>query len=653
MLDLKWLILAIPLLPLLGFLLNLFFIRRERDAGYVASGAVLLSFVLALVAFVLLALRPAEEQRINEVYWVWIDTGGFQVPFGLLFDPLSGVMALLITGVGALIHIYSIGYMHNDPRVVRYFAYLNLFVVMMLLLVMGNNMLLLFLGWEGVGLCSFLLIGFWFERKVASSAAVKAFVVNRIGDAAFLLAMMAIFSNFGTLNFYATNINGQVVDGFLERAGELIGRTFALPGQPILVSTGIALLLLLGAAGKSAQIPLFVWLPDAMAGPTPVSALIHAATMVTGGVYLIVRTHTIFEQSPTAMNWVMWIGALTALIAATAAVAQWDIKRVLAYSTVSQLGFMIAAAGMGAFAAAIFHLLTHGVFKALLFLGSGSVIHGTHDTQDMRKMGGLREAMPWTFRTYVAGSLALAGIVPFAGFWSKDEIIAHAWGDYTSIFIILLFSSVLTAFYMGRQVALIFFGQQRDKSYHPHESGRVMLVPLIVLAVGALIAGVINLPGSYPGAHLLTSWLKPVLEEEAATFGLTEFILALVATLLALGSGFIGWWFYSTNASRIKVSGRDPLYRYTGDIWDAMEEAWYVDRTYERYTVVPGFKRLANFLARVFDPQGIDGLVNAVAWIFGRAAAGLRVFQSGYVRNYALLFMVGVVLIVGFLVFMR
>ncbi|MCG8350821.1 MAG: NADH-quinone oxidoreductase subunit L [Chloroflexales bacterium] len=657
MLESNWLLAAIPLLPLLGFLINIFFVKRERDAGYIASGAVLLAFVVALIAFVQLASLPAEERRMQVVLWEWINTGDFRIPFGLLFDPLSAVMTLLVTGVGGLIHVYSIGYIHGDVRPVRYFAYLNLFVTMMLLLVLGNNMLLLFLGWEGVGLCSFLLIGHWFDRRSVppginpAGAAVKAFVVNRIGDAAFLLAMMAIFAHFGTLTFYEVAVNNGVIEGFLEHANEINGLTFSIPGQSFLVATGISFLLLIGVTGKSAQIPLFVWLPDAMAGPTPVSALIHAATMVTAGVYLMARTHSIFELSSATMGWVAWIGALTAFLAATAAITQWDIKRVLAYSTVSQLGYMVAAAGMGVYAAALFHLLTHGIFKALLFLGSGSVIHGAHENQDMRKMGGLREHMPWTFWTYMIGALALAGIFPLAGFWSKDEIVAYAWtNQQTPIFILLLLSSLLTAFYMGRQVALIFYGQQRDTSYQAHESGRVMTVPLIILGVGSIIAGAMNLPGDYTGAHLLTSWLKPVLEEEAAKFGFTEFTLAVIATLGAVGMAYLGWRFYTNNAAKIKAGGKDPLYHYSGDIWDAMEEAWYFDRIYERYTVVPGFKRLANFMARIFDPEGIDGLVKGVGWTFTQLASGLRAIQSGYVRTYALLFLIGVVAVLGYLV---
>ncbi|WP_322820071.1 NADH-quinone oxidoreductase subunit L [Chloroflexus sp.] len=633
------LIWLIPLLPFIGFLLNVFVIRQERQAGLVASGMVAAAFVITLIAVGFLAGMPPEERRIVSTAWEWINTGSFRVPFAIMFDPLTAVMALLITGVGSLIHVYSIGYMHGDPRVVRYFAYLNLFVTMMLFLVMANNLLLLFLGWEGVGLCSFLLIGFWFERKTAGEAAVKAFVVNRIGDAAFILAMLAIFTYFGTLNFYSEEGGGL---GFLERVGDIAGLRIGPDWQPIFVSTAISFLLLIGATGKSAQFPLFVWLPDAMAGPTPVSALIHAATMVTGGVYLMARTEPLFIASFTTQDWVAWIGALTALIAATAAMAQWDIKRVLAYSTVSQLGFMVAACGMGAYVAAIFHLLTHGIFKALLFLAAGSVIHGTHDTQDMRRMGGLKDTMPTTFRTYLIGALALAGIFPLAGFWSKDEILAHAVAHgHTPIFIILFLTSLLTAFYMGRQVALIFFGKQRDPGYHPHESPQVMTVPLIVLAVGAVIGGAMNLPV----LHWLTDWLEPVLHEEAGEFNLW---LALIATLGAVGMGYLGWWIYTTNAARIKIGGKDPAYRYSGDIWEGMEEAWYLDRLYQR-TVVAGFERLADFLARVFDPQGVDGLVMGVGRFFGGLANAMRTVQTGYVRTYALVFTVGVLIVLGFM----
>jgi len=654
MVALTWLLWLMPLLPLLGFLLNLFVIRQERAAGLLASAMVVASFVVALVAAVGLAGLPEEGRRIMSVGWAWISAGTFQVPFGLMFDPLTAVMALLVTGVGALIHIYSIGYMRGDPRVVRYFAYLNLFITMMLFLVMGNNLLVVFLGWEGVGLCSFLLIGFWFERKVAADAAVKAFVVNRIGDAAFILAMLAVFANFGTLNFYPVELGGVTQPGFLERVPEILGLTFGPSWQPILVVTGITFLLLIGAAGKSAQFPLFVWLPDAMAGPTPVSALIHAATMVTAGVYMMARTEALFVASQATQGWVMWVGALTALLAGTAALAQWDIKRVLAYSTISQLGFMVAACGMGAYGAAIFHLLTHGLFKALLFLAAGSVIHGTNDTQDMRRMGGLRKAMPTTFLTYMVGALALAGVVPLAGFWSKDEILAHAlaFGNWPQL-ILLFLTSLLTAFYMGRQVALVFYGEQRDPHYHAHESGRVMTVPLIVLAVGTIFGGLLNLPAFFPGqplAHWLTDWLRPVLAEEPGSF---NFWLAALATLGAVGMGYLGWRIYTRSAARVKVGAKDPAYRFTGDIWDGMEEAWYVDAAYSRFVVQP-IRGLASFLARVFDPQGIDGLVMGVARLVGVAGAGVRTLQSGYVRTYALIFTLGALLVLGFmLVFTR
>ena len=652
-----WFLWLIPALPLLGFLLNIFVIRQERQAGYLASATVLAAFAVSIGATVQLASLPPEARRMGTVAWEWINTGSLRVPFGLNFDPLSAVMALLVTGVGGLIHIYSIGYMHGDRRVVRYFAYLNLFVTMMLFLVLANNMLLLFLGWEGVGLCSFLLIGYWFERKAASNAAVKAFIVNRVGDAAFLVAMMSIFSNFGTLNFHRVEYGGQVFEGFVERASELSGRSFGPSWQLIPVVGGITFLLLIGVAGKSAQIPLFVWLPDAMAGPTPVSALIHAATMVTAGVYLMARVDTLFTLAGSAQGVVVWVGALTAIVGAGAAVTQWDIKRVLAYSTISQLGYMVAACGMGIYGAAIFHLLTHGAFKALLFLGSGSVIHATHDVQDMRRMGGLRKHMPITFRTYVIGAAALAGIFPFAGFWSKDEILAHAvTSGFVPIFILLLLSSLLTAFYMGRQVALVFYGEQRDASYKPHESGRLLTVPLLILAGLVVVGGLLNLPAfvpGMPGAGLLTTWLQPLLGEAVEPYGGAKILISLVVTLASAGMAYFGWSYYRERASRIKIASKDPLYRNTGDIWDLFEEGFYLDRIYEKYTAVPIFHNTAAYLARIFDPQGIHGIVRGVGQAFGAASVGLRALQSGYVRSYAFFFLIGVVLILGFLVLGR
>jgi NADH-quinone oxidoreductase subunit L len=674
--DLTWIVVLIPAFPLLGFLINALFIRRERPAGLIACGAVALSFVCSLIALYVLQTLPAPEggaegaaevaRRIDFVLWEWISIGAFRVPFGLLFDQLTAVMTLLVTGVGGIIHIYSIGYIHGDARPVRYFAYLNLFIAAMLFLVMGDNLLLLFLGWEGVGLCSFLLIGHWFDRKsvppgiVPSEAAVKAFVVNRVGDAGMLLAMMAIFSKLGSLNFFSVDPlgNGLVIPGFLDGVAQAGLETISLGAiGSINVLTAITFLLLIGVTGKSAQIPLFTWLPDAMAGPTPVSALIHAATMVTSGVYLIARNHTLFSAAPTTQGWVLGIGMLTALLAASAAVAQFDIKRVLAYSTVSQLGYMVAAVGTGAYVAGMFHLLTHGIFKALLFLGSGSIIHGTHETQDMRKMGGLKDRMPTTYWTYLIGSLALAGIFPLAGFWSKDEIIAHIWARPDNAgklpAVLLMAASALTAFYMGRQIALIFFGKPRDPAAeHAHESGPVMTWPLIILAIGTVIAGAMNLPG----LHFLDDFLKPVFEApgEVVEPEAFNYAIAVVSTILALIAGYLGWWMYARLlANRIKPGRDDPGHRYLGDIWRGMEIAWGFDWFYER-VVVRAYRASARFISDIFDAQGIDGiLVDGTGQLFGRLAQWFRQAQTGYIRNYALVFLVGVIGLIGYFVFLR
>jgi NADH-quinone oxidoreductase subunit L len=648
--DLTWIVILIPAFPLLGFLLNTFLIRQERPAGLIASGAVVLSFITVLVSIYVLQTLPEGTERIDFVLWEWISIGTLRIPFGLLFDQLTAVMTLLVTGVGGIIHIYAIGYMHGDERPVRFFAYLNLFIVAMLFLVMGDNMLLLFLGWEGVGLCSFLLIGHYFDRRsvqpgiVPSDAAVKAFVANRVGDAGMLLAMMAIVSAFGTLSFYGQS-NG--ITGYIERAEEVAFRPIGLGAfGSIQLITAITFLMLIGVTGKSAQVPLFVWLPDAMAGPTPVSALIHAATMVTSGVYLIVRNHTLFEASPATSGWAVGIGVLTALLAATAAVTQWDVKRVLAYSTISQLGYMVAAVGMGGYAAGMFHLLTHGIFKALLFLGSGSIIHGTHDTQDMRKMGGLKDHMPTTWWTYMIGAGALAGIFPLAGFWSKDDIIAHAFDvqiPFTGI--LLIVASLITAFYMGRQIALIFYGKQRDNTYHAHESGAMMRLPLVVLGVGTVLGGLMNLPG----LHWLADFLSPVLHEEVAPYTIGKGILATVVTLLALGSMYIGWYLYAvTFQSRIKAGKDDPLLYYLGDIWRGAEIGWGFDWFYQRVVVRP-YRQISAFLSSIFDQQGIDGiLVDGLPQLFSRLSTTLRAGQSGFIRNYAWVFFFGVIVLVGY-----
>ncbi|HEX6289461.1 MAG TPA: NADH-quinone oxidoreductase subunit L [Herpetosiphonaceae bacterium] len=634
----------IIVLPLLGALVNTFAIRDGRRAGIIASAAVLLGFVLALVATATLAGLPHEEQtHVDFTLWQWIEAGRLRVPFGFLFDPLSAVMVLLITGVGGLIHVFSIGYMAHDPRPVRYFVYMNLFVTAMLLLVLANNYLLLFLGWEGVGLCSYLLIGHSFERSEARYASMKAFVVNRMGDFGLMLAILALFQRFGSLNFGAI---------FPRAAEVLAGQQTQWIFGPVAVSSAIAFLMLIGVTGKSAQIPLWVWLPDAMAGPTPASALIHAATMVTSGVYLIVRSHAIFALTAPVSNLTAIIGVLTAFVAASIAIGQYDIKRVLAFSTVSQLGFMVAAAGMGAYTAAMFHLLTHGVFKALLFLAAGSVIHGTHETQDMRRMGGLRNAMPQTFRTYIIGTLALAGIPIFAGFFSKDEIIGAAFhggrfGTYPTLGVLLIITAALTAFYMGRQVFLIFWGEQRDHSYHPHESEPIMTVPLWILAVGATLAGMIN----FPGLHFLDHFLEPVFEATGAVQEPPEFdfLLATITVVLALGAIWVAYQVYGKR--QWKKTFRDPLERVLGVFFEGFEQRWYADDVYESVVVRP-FKATARFLARILDPLGIDGLVNGAARLVGLGGQGLREAQTGYVRSYTLVFLIGVLAVIGYFGFM-
>jgi NADH-quinone oxidoreductase subunit L len=627
------LIVTLILLPLLGVLLNTFFVRNGRMAGLLASAVMVVAFAVALALFTQLLGRGGEERAIDFTLYQWIKAGPLSVPFGFRLDPLSMVMTLLITGVGSLIHIFSIGYMAHDARPVRYFVYLNLFVTAMLILVLANNYLLLFLGWEGVGLCSYLLIGHSFERKEARDASLKAFVVNRIGDFGLMLAILGIYSRFNTLNFQQVLPNALGVIG-----GQQIPFLGGIP-----VAGALAFLMLIGVAGKSAQIPLFVWLPDAMAGPTPASALIHAATMVTSGVYLIARSFPIWALTPGMQTFAASIGALTAFVAASIAIGQYDIKKVLAYSTVSQLGFMVAAVSMGATVAGIFHLLTHGVFKALLFLGAGSVIHGAHEVQDMRRMGGLRRAMPTTFWTYMFGVLALSGIFPFSGFWSKDEMIGYAWGHgHTVIATILIVTAALTAFYMMRQVALVFLGTQRDTSYHPHESEPIMTVPLMILAVGALLVGFIN----FPLFHGLDHFLEPVFTASGAPAEPEPFnpVLAIVTVALALGAMYVAYRVYGRRTW--KKTFRDPLQPYLGVFFEGFENAWGSD-TYVHAFMDP-FRSIARFLARIFDPLGIDGLVNGAARLVGLGGRELRQTQTGYLRSYTMVFLVGAIAVLGY-----
>lgn len=618
------------LLPLIGVLVNTLFIRTGRLAGLVASAVMLIAFVVALYMFAVLLGRAPEARTVDFVLYQWIQTGPLQIPVGFLLDPLAMVMVLLITGVGLLIHIYSIGYMANDARPVRYFVYMNLFVSSMLLLVLANNYLLLYLGWEGVGLCSYLLIGHSFDRRDARDASLKAFIINRIGDVALLLMILAIYSKFGSIIF------SQV----FPRAIEVVApQQVQFLGGPIGLATALGFLMLIAVAAKSAQIPLFVWLPDAMAGPTPASALIHAATMVTSGVYLIARNHAIFSLSLSIQHFGAYIGAITAFVAASIAIGQYDIKKVLAYSTVSQLGFMVAAVCLGGYVAGLFHLLTHGIFKALLFLAAGSVIHGTHERQDMRLMGGLRHAMPRTSLAFGAGVLAIAGIFPFAGFWSKDEILGYTWNTYPGPAVILMITAVLTAFYMGRQWFLVFWGEQRDHSYHPHESEPMMTLPLMILAFGALVAGVINLPFLGSG---LSSFLSPVFVSE--THVPTNWVLALLMLVLSLAALYITYLVYGRHIWR--KTFRDPIQPWLGVFFEGFETAWGSD-AYSQF-FIRSYQSVARFLARVVEPLGIDWIVNGVGRAVGTSSDELRLGQSGYLRSYTMVFLVGAIAIIGY-----
>ena len=676
-------------LPVLGLLLNAAIGRRagERGSALIAIGASAGAFVVSALQF--LALNAHPEGAVISL-GDWISIGALHVPWAFRVDTLSVTMMLVVSGVGTLIHIYAAGYMHYDVRYkedtasyARFFVYLNLFIAAMMILVSSDSYLMLFVGWEGVGLCSYLLIGFWYARNpdgkfgiLNAQAAKKAFVANRVGDFGFLLAMFAIFWAFGSLNFDAVLPHAETV-------------------APWIIMF-ITLAMLLGVTGKSAQLPLYVWLPDAMAGPTPVSALIHAATMVTAGVYLVARSAPLFAAVPAAQTTVAVVGGLTALFAATIAVGQYDIKKVLAYSTISQLGFMVAAVGMGAFVAGMFHLVTHAFFKALLFLSSGSVIlalerahhpldgkvesHAQHaaqphfDPQDMRNMGGLRKQIPLTFWVYLVGALALAGLPPLAGFFSKDEILADALLANPFVYVLLTAAAFLTAFYMGRQVLLVFFGKARS---HPAkkavESPRVITLPLVALAALSLFGGLINLPG----LHWFTGWLEHTLGHKLAHATEFNLAVALLSTLLALGAIYLAWTLYGR--SPLKADQADPLKARLGAVFVGMENKWWVDefyawliiRPYQRLAafladvvdwkfwhdwvhdslIARGFRGLAHFLANPVDLGVIDGIANGLAATANGLAKGLSFFQTGFVRNYALVTFLGVVLMLGYLVF--
>lgn len=688
---LKWITLA----PLIGAIINGLFGKKlgEKVVGAIACLSVAVSAALAFGSFFRLTSKAPDAdgvRRITEHFFTWISVGNFRADFAYLLDPLSGIYILFITGVGLLIHIYATGYMHGDPGYYRFFAYLNLFMFMMLTLVLGDNLLLLFVGWEGVGLCSYLLIGFFIKWNVAGDAAKKAFIVNRIGDFGFMIATFLVFTTFGTISFVAKNISGQEVAGFLAQASL---PTIAVGGT----MTAIALLLFVGATGKSAQIPLFVWLPDAMAGPTPVSALIHAATMVTAGVYLTARCSAVVVKSPTAMAVIAIIGAATAIFAATIGLAQNDIKKVLAYSTVSQLGYMFLACGVGAFIAGIFHVMTHAFFKALLFLGSGSVIHGMHEEQDIRRMGGLRKYMPYTFATMFVGWLAISGFPLLSGFFSKDEILWKTWSTEALphvfglplgkiLWAVAALTALLTAIYMTRMMVMTFWGKERfgkagDHHAHeahgddhghghgkPHESGWLMVAPLVVLAVLSAVGGFVGVPAALGGSNHFEHFLEPVIaqvqphgatEAHAPATGeshgavasepvaaapvakaeehhdtTTELALTGLSVLLGLIGIGIGF----------AVFGKNPLKQMP----KILEDKYKIDELYDEAIVTPIETVSREGLWKVVDVKIIDGFVNGVARLFGGLAGVLRHTQTGFARGYAAVILLGAIVVIGY-----
>ncbi len=618
----------IPALPLAAVALNLLLGDRlgRRGTAWLACGAVALAFLASLRAVFHLAGLPEGERQIVEIAYTWMRVGDFLADVGFLLDPLSSVMILVVTGVGFLIHVYSVGYMAQDPSFRRFFLYLNLFMFAMLTLVLANNFLLMFVGWEGVGLCSYLLIGFWYERPSAAEAGKKAFIVNRIGDFGFILGLLAIFQVAGSLRF----------DALFPMAHQV----FALGGAAI---TTVTLLLFLGATGKSAQIPLYTWLPDAMEGPTPVSALIHAATMVTAGVYMVARCHALYDLAPVSRETVAVIGAATALFAATIGIAQNDIKRVLAYSTVSQLGYMFMACGVGAYTAGIFHLMTHAFFKALLFLGAGSVIHALSNEQDLRRMGGLAPKLPWTHGVMLVATLAIAGIPPFAGFFSKDEILTSALASgHRVIWLVGLVGAVITAFYMTRLYVLAFRGPSRlthEAEHHLHESPPSMIAPLVVLAVLSTVGGFVG-PPMQQGGHAFARWLAPVFGGEGAGHvelpAGTEWLLIAISVAAALTGILVAYQMYlitpeSVTRARERWSG---LYR-------ALLNKYWIDELYDRIAVRPVYA-LAVWFWKFWDVVVVDGLVNGVGYTLDGVSAVLRLLQTGFVGTYALFFTLGV-----------
>ncbi|PYS54788.1 MAG: NADH-quinone oxidoreductase subunit L [Acidobacteria bacterium] len=637
--DLLWLI---PVLPLIGAAVNGFVGKRlpKNVVAVAAAGSVGISFLISLGLFIAMLRRPATDLPILKDYFTWIQAGAFQAQFGLMLDHLSGLMILIVTGIGFLIHVYSIGYMSHEEGFYRYFAYLNLFVFFMLTLVLANNYLLMFVGWEGVGLCSYLLIGFWFSRKAAADAGKKAFIVNRIGDFGFILAVMLIYWTFDRVDF--SSVFSRLQNATL------------FPVEPlgsVGVLTTICLLLFVGAAGKSAQFPLYVWLPDAMEGPTPVSALIHAATMVTAGVYMVARSASLYNHAPGALLVVAVVGLFTAIYAASIGLVQTDIKKVLAYSTVSQLGYMFLACGAGTYAAGIFHLMTHAFFKALLFLGAGSVIHGMGGVQDIRKMGGLRQHMPWTHATFLAGTIAIAGIPPFSGFFSKDAVLWGAWNDadYGKLFwLIGVAAAGLTSFYMFRLLILTFYGKPRysnEDVHHVHEAPGSMLFPLVVLAIGSIFAGWLGVPQVLGGSNPIQQFLTPGAHQtgsESLGTGTTEFLLMLASTSVALLGSALAYLFY---IARPELP--EKLASRAHAMYSIMVNKYYVDELYDTIIVWPLVETSRELLWKFVDTFMIDGAVNNIGRVIRGSARGLRHMQNGYVRAYAGWILFGGVLVMA------
>ena len=625
----------LPAFPLFGALVLMVFGRRlgEPRSGWFAAAMPIASFIVAVSVYFDLLSRTSEERHEVVTLFSWIPVGALHIDVALLADPLSITMALFITGIGSLIHLYAIGYMHGDPKFSKFFLYLNLFVFSMLMLVLGENLLVTFLGWEGVGVCSYFLISFWHTRDSAAVAGKKAFVTNRIGDFGVMTAMFLAFSTIGSVSY--SSINEAAHSGVI---------------APV-TATAIGLLLFVGACGKSAQLPLYLWLPDAMEGPTPVSALIHAATMVTSGVFLMTRMspvlHASYEWAPMV---IACVGAATALFAATIAVAQNDIKKVLAYSTVSQLGYMFLAVGSGAYVAAIFHMVTHAFFKALLFLGSGSVIHGMHHEQDMRRMGALRKLMPVTAITFIIGWLAIAGVPPFAGFWSKDEILLYVYANNRGLYVVGLLTALLTAYYMTRQVIMVFYGEAKWKDhahdhgahgdFEPHESPKIMLFPLIVLAGLSVVGGAMQLPFSKK-LHFLEHWLAPVVEESEADIHKTwayenKYVLLVIAILIAATGIAAAFAVYGKK----KVKAVEPR---------VLEQAWFYDAGAAKLVGGPG--RTAFNAVAWADARIVDGAVNGTATLVRNVAGQVRKSQNGFTRVYAALMAVGAVALLAWFLF--